>query len=449
MNFMLSTLARARGPIARASIISFFVRLAGVALSFTQAILTARLLGPTGYGLVAMAFSIAQVGATAIQLGLGPLAVRTVSRYLAAGDTASVRSFVSKALLTVAALSLISMGLPTSILLFSDGKLIPLDMVLLLGCIATGPLAFILLLRGIAQGLGHIALAQWPGELLRPGILIAIMLCIAVSSLAFGPVAFLMAMILSATLAALVASFATLRLIRALPDATLRDRAKIPGLKVALPFLGIGLVAILQGEMATLMLGSLATVEQAGLFQPVARIAPLIALPMNAVAMSYTPRFATLWQQNERARAIQATYTFTLITFAAGLSIFLGIYLFAPLILRLFGSQFETVTPLLRILAAGQLFVAACGPAGAIITMIGRSRDALWALIVGLMLQVLLGTFLIPGDGARGAVISVTVGTAMTWLLMLFAARKAGGFDPSLITAATRLRGLLWSFMDR
>jgi O-antigen/teichoic acid export membrane protein len=444
-----SGLALGRGPIARGSMVSLAVRLAGIGLSFAQAVLTARLLGAAGYGTTAVALSIAQIGATALQLGLGPLAVKTISQRLAAGDTGGVRRFVRHSLTVVGGLSLVSIGLPAAVLALSPGEPSGIELAILLGTIAIAPFAFLLLLRGIAQGLGNVGLAQWPGEVLRPGLLVAIMLAVAASGIAFGPVAFLAAVIGSATVAALAACVAALRLLNALPDSSLQETAASPALGMALPFLGIGLVAILQGEMATLMLGSLATAEQTGLFQPVARLAPLVVLPMNAMAMSYTPRFAELWQRGECERATRATHMFTLTAFAAGIAIFLAIYLLAPFILGLFGPEFEAVTPLLRIFAAGQLFVAACGPAGAIITMIGRSRDALWAFLAGLVLQIALGVVLIPQSGAYGAVISLTAGTALAWLLMLLAARKAGGFDPSLITVATRLQAFRQSPMDR
>jgi hypothetical protein len=50
-----------QGPIGRATIPSIAIRVAALALGFVQAILTARLLGPEGYGLVAVALSVATI----------------------------------------------------------------------------------------------------------------------------------------------------------------------------------------------------------------------------------------------------------------------------------------------------------------------------------------------------------------------------------------------------
>ena len=48
-----------RGPVARGSLMSIAIRVAALGLGFLQAVLTARLLGPEGYGTVAVALSIA------------------------------------------------------------------------------------------------------------------------------------------------------------------------------------------------------------------------------------------------------------------------------------------------------------------------------------------------------------------------------------------------------
>jgi len=80
------------GPIARASALSLAIRLAGLVLSFAQAVLTARLLGSTGYGTVATILSAAQLLSTAAMFGFGPLAVREIAASL---DCAAVVTFTS------------------------------------------------------------------------------------------------------------------------------------------------------------------------------------------------------------------------------------------------------------------------------------------------------------------------------------------------------------------
>lgn len=69
--------------IARGAVASIVIRTTAIGLGFIQAVLTARLLGPEGYGIVAVALSVATVAATLSVLGLGPLAVRELARLVA------------------------------------------------------------------------------------------------------------------------------------------------------------------------------------------------------------------------------------------------------------------------------------------------------------------------------------------------------------------------------
>ena len=276
-----------RGPIARGSIISFGIRLAGLAVTLVQAALIARLLGADGYGRVATAVSFAQVAATCAQLGLGPLAVRHVSRQIAAGDVASARRFFIRAVAVVGALALISAGVPAVVLALRADVLSAASTAILTGGMITAPFAFILLLRGVAQGLGHVALAQWPGEVLRPAVLSIVLIAAMVSGFECTVQGVLAAILVVSGGSAALAGILVWRLLEALSAKSVGPGGpERPIVREALPFLGIAIVGVLQTEIATLMLSAFQSSEQVGLYQPVARLSPLIALPMNAVAMS-------------------------------------------------------------------------------------------------------------------------------------------------------------------
>ena len=60
--------------------------------------------------------------------------------------------------------------------------------------------------------------------------------------------------------------------------------------QAATPFMMIGLLGVLLGEINTLMLMWWGNAEQTGLFQPLARITPLLMLSMQAISVRYAPR---------------------------------------------------------------------------------------------------------------------------------------------------------------
>jgi O-antigen/teichoic acid export membrane protein len=206
----------------------------------------------------------------------------------------------------------------------------------------------------------------------------------------------------------------------------------------ALPFLGIALTSILQGEISTLLLGWFAGPREAGLFQPIVRMAPLIMLPVQAAGMRYAPRMAEFWRRGEIDRIRSVTTTFTLTTSLLTAGIALSLAASGPWIMWIFGPEFQQSAPLLWYIAAAQVFNAACGPVGMLLTMSGRSGGALNGHLAGLAVNVALGALLIPAHGAWGAIVGMVAGIVVWNLTMLGITRSHCGFDPSLAGVVVR-----------
>ena len=425
-------LGRARGlaggPVARGAMASLAIRLAGLGLSFIQGVLTARLLGPAGYGAVAVVLSVAQVTATLSLFGLGPLAVRELAAARAAGDDGRVRAFARFALLATFLFSLLAMAG----LWFASGGF----GLLALAALAVPLLALIQLLRGLSQGLGGIAAAQWPLEILRP---LALLILLACAGLAGGlsPMGFIACM-LAATLLALVASGITV--LRRLPPRGAHAIAPQPRrwLGDAAPFLGMALASLLVAELNTLLLGWLAGAEQAGLFQPVARIAVLLSLPAQAAGMAFSPRVAALWAAGDRQalRRLTATFAWTITAVTAAAAA--GLVLLGPWLLGIFGPDFVPGAGLLWQFGLAYVLSAACGPLGILLAMTGRAGLAVAGQAVGIAVNLALGLWLIPDQGAAGAATAAAAAIVVWNLVLVAVVRRRVGFDPSLLSALRR-----------
>ena len=176
-----------RGPIARASALSLGIRLCGLALVFVQAVLTARLLGPTGYGTAATIISASQVLAIVALFGLGPMAVREVPAHKAVGEEAALGGLWRLSLQTVFLLSILFAGLATFLILPTLVKGASDHDSLTFGGLLIMPLALLALLRDWAQGFNRIAVAQIPAEILRPALIVAGMLTVLAFGSAFSP----------------------------------------------------------------------------------------------------------------------------------------------------------------------------------------------------------------------------------------------------------------------
>ncbi|HEY8604763.1 lipopolysaccharide biosynthesis protein [Tsuneonella suprasediminis] len=430
----------AAGPIARASGLSMAIRLSGMGLLFVQAVLTARLLGPAGYGTTATVLSAAQVLSSAAMLGFGALAVREVPARRTAEQPGALAAFLRHSFIATLAVSVV-VALAASLALVPA---VPVAEAMrhpfALGGILVVPLAFVALFRGWAQGFGQIAMAQVPGEFLRPAVMVSVLVTVAIGGLAFDPAEYLIAATVAALVAAVVAwvwiARKELRHLPA-PGDWVGGRAIMAA---SFPFLGMGMIAILQGELNTLLLAALAGPRETGLFQPVARLMPLLALPIQAASMRYAPRMAEFWQRGEHGRILSVTGTFTwtttLLTLLAGLAIAGA----GPWLMLVFGRDFGASAPLLWIVAAAQVFNAACGPLGVVFSMAGRTGIAVFGQLAGLAVNIAVGVLFIPRYGAAAAAMGILAAT-VTWnVVLLIAIRRILGIDTSILGVLARLR---------
>lgn len=426
-----NTAALASGPIAQAATASMALRLLGLVFAFAQGVLAARLLGAEQLGRAMFALSLAQVAGFVATLGLAGLAVRLLPAAQARGQGGLVQAYLNFSVVAVAGSGLLLAGL---VWLAAPHTRDPADVAL--AALAVVPLALLALLRGLAQGLGRIIAAQLPSDVLRPLLLCLALLAWMAWGQAAGAGTFIL---LSAGLAAVAALGAGWACLRAAPREVPSDMPNKAGwLGQAIPFLGLGLLGLLQGELATLLLGWLAGPVEAGLFQPVARLLPILVLPAQAAAMGFSPAIAALWEQAQTARIANLTRKFTGFTAALTALIALAMVAGGPWIMALFGPDFTAAAPLLAIVATAQLFNALCGPLGPLLAMTGRTGTMLAGMAFGLAVNLGTGLWLIPAMGAQGAAIAMAAGVVAWNLPLALAVRRHTGIDPTILALLRR-----------
>lgn len=412
------------GPVARGSIVGLTLRLIGLGLMFMQAVIAARLLGAEDYGVVILLLAIVQIAAALVLLGYGSFAMAEVPRGLNRGQSTITRSLASYGHVRIFGLSLIVMPLTYAGSVYLLGNL---DWQIAVPLLITIPaLASIQLLRGIALGLARPFWGILPGEVIRPGLLV--MALIATTFFAEASSALFIALYMATALIAATVAIPTIRrrceaARNPTPDGSAPDTSHWD--RSAVPFLGLHLVSILQIELATLMLGLLATPEDVGLFQPIARISMLLMLPLTAMGTAFSPRVAGLYAEGkiDQIRAITHMHTLT----ATGLLIGggLAIGLTAPYLLLLFGTEFTIAAPLVWFLVAGRVVQAACGPGMELLGMTGNTSHANSCIAISIGAEALLAALLIPLYGLTGAAIAAGLGLALRGVLLAAATHSA------------------------
>ncbi len=278
---------------------SIVVRIAALGLGFLQAVLTARLLGPEGYGTVAVALSITAIIATCAMLGFGPFAVREVARLSVRADWSDLRGFLRFSGLAVFGASIIAGAAIAALALGTELFDAHFRREIAIASILVLPLAMLMYFRGVLQGFGQLLAAQLPGDLLRPIIRIAGLGILFVAASRAMTISYLVVAIVASSSAAIVAAVAFWRInTHRIPAASAASHPR-QWSRSAAPFFVIFMLGVVGTEANTLLLGWLAGPTEAGLFQPVARLAPIMLIANEALAMPLAPRIAARWAQRD------------------------------------------------------------------------------------------------------------------------------------------------------
>lgn len=431
LSWRKSVPAATKSPMAMAGSGSLMLRIAATGIGFLQSVLAARLLGVHGYGVFAFASAVVSIAATLALLGMDLLAVRELARLKALAAWEKAAGFFRTSTIAVLGASILAGATISGFALLMPG--LEYHRELALAGLIIPPASMILLFQAQCRGLGVVVRGQVPSSLIRPAIMMT-----AFAALYFGAVhinAF--DAILIFFLASLVAlAFAATIAYRALPEHPANESttsATHKHLRQAAPFLTMSILGILLARANTLLLVWLSGPDQAGLFQPIALLASVMVIGLDTIAMPMAPRIAHLWEVDDIARLKRTLHMATLAATGIAISVISAILLFAPFILGAFGKEFVAPKSALIWIALAQLFNAATGNVGILLSMTAHHRDTLKCQIIQLAANLALGIVLIPGLGAKGAAISLAAGYVIFNGCALIFARMRLGFDPSLL----------------
>jgi O-antigen/teichoic acid export membrane protein len=110
--------------------------------------------------------------------------------------------------------------------------------------------------------------------------------------------------------------------------------------------------------------------------------------------------------------------------------VYLGIAVFAPVLLGLYGPGFGAAQTPLLILAVAGLVATGVGPVDVVLLMAGKSSWNLANTAVALTLNVVLNVLLIPHLGMTGAAIAWAASLLANNLLPLWQVRRLLGIHP-------------------
>ncbi|MEM6613644.1 MAG: flippase [Cyanobacteria bacterium P01_C01_bin.72] len=405
-----------KSRFVRQIVSSFGLRVTYTGCTFLTSLLLARFLGATEFGIYSYAFAWSYLLGVLSTVGLDSLLVREVAVYQNSGNWGMLRGILRWANLISLCCSIVIAVCGTAIA-WGTGMAQdpPLFTAFCLGMAALPFTALRNLRRGAMRGLQQVALGLVPEMLIAPVVILGSFLfafalwrdsltaswCIAIYTLV--------------TAATLLISVILLR--KSLPPGVflLAPQYQIRSwLASALPFMLIEGIYVINVRADILMLGSLRSLADAGIYVPVNRGAQLINFVLVAVSSALAPQIASLYAAGKLDRLQAIVIKTSKLALLPTLVITACLIAISPGYLGLFGTEFIQGRAALIVLCLGQLFFTITGLGGLLLNMTGNEKYTAITGVGGAGLNICLNYVLISRWGVLGAAIA----TSISMLLM-------------------------------
>jgi O-antigen/teichoic acid export membrane protein len=397
-------------------------------LGFAVAVLVTRGLGPVGAGVFFQSVALLTILASLGELGAPAGLVRTIPRFQALGRMGDVRGAVGVALWPVAVVSTM-MAAGLFITAPSVARLLGLEPAQ--GSVALRILApflpvaalsntILAITRGFRTMVPYVVLENIAKPALRPVLII-----VAIAS-GLGASAALLAWALPAALVLLAAVLVVATFLRRDEGERTGERGRPSGGALASEFWRFaaprGLASIFQVAILWLdviLIGSLRSTQEAGLYAAVGRLITVGIFAIEGMRLALAPEIsgALARQDHDRAQLLYRAGTWWLI--ALSWPVYLTLAIFSPIVLRVFGPEFEPGATALVIISLAMLVGVGTGNVSVVLLMGGKSVWNLANTAAAFLVNVLLNLLLIPILGMTGAAIAWAASLLVNNLLPL------------------------------
>ncbi len=201
-------------------------------------------------------------------------------------------------------------------------------------------------------------------------------------------------------------------------------------LAFALPFWLSGLLTKLRKNVQTVVLGTLTTIANVGIFSLMTSANMVGRVANLAISTSARPIFAELQDGGDRDRVGRLYATTSRWTLTLNFPIFLVMVLYPEPILAIFGEDFAAGSAAFAVLAWAELANAATGTCGSVLDMTGYHKLKVVNSVLWIALLIAANVVFVPAMGVMGAAIAVLIGTAAVNLIRLAEVRILLGLQP-------------------
>ena len=141
-----------------------------------------------------------------------------------------------------------------------------------------------------------------------------------------------------------------------------------------------------------------------GLYRAARQVVDSARQPITAFANAVQVDYARLWHSNSGDELRRQAIRYTLVGLVLSLAVFVPLVAFQePVVRLLLGDEFAQATPLVLILAVGGVLAAASSPLSGLCVATGRTWGVVAPMLLGLLAAVIALLWLVPIWGTEGA----------------------------------------------
>ena len=197
---------------------------------------------------------------------------------------------------------------------------------------------------------------------------------------------------------------------------------------VSMPMMVTSSTYVIMSLLDVLVLGYFQDQSEVGIYGIAFKVSALITVPLFAINSMAAPKFAHFNGLNDKKNLIKVARQSAKLNLLASLPLFVGILIFGPWLLSLFGNEFKAGATVLGILAIGQFYNTACGSVLNLLNMAGKEKVNRNIILFTTILNLVLNIFLAKNYGAWGVAIATSI-SLFTWnTLGVLAVKKYYGF---------------------
>lgn len=404
--------------LLKTSFFSILIRVINAPLLFGIGVLLARVLGPNEYGVYAFVMSIVMVSGIPVTAGMPNLFVREVSKANTNSNWSYVWRLYKWYLKIISIYSLLLFAVFVLTIQFGkeglNGKFLSS---LIYGFCLVPLLSMVLTAGASLRGLGKVVFGQIPNSIIVPAFFLLLIICMMLAG-DLTAVSTIQMKLISTGFALIVGGVVLYNLLKG-KVYKINEDIRIIQFRPLASLTLIGGFHILLENIDVLVLGTLCSREDVGVYKVSAKLSSLIVFGLYSINQILHPKFAKLYIRDEiDSLKDLVSSSSKIILMAAIPPVLLLIVLSGKVLSLLFGNSYTSGVMVLRILAIGQLINASFGSVGALLNMTGNENDTLKGMFVAVVMNLLLNVILVPIYGPEGAALSTAI-SCLTWNVIL------------------------------